>query len=301
MKNKTGNKVLLGTIATMLSALIYGLNPLMAVNAYNRGSNEIAFIAYSTILCVIVAFIVCKVMKQPIKPDKGSVPGLLLTGFFGAITTILLFTSYNYVDSGIATTLHFTYPTFVAIGSIFVLKEKLTKYKIAALAVSLIGIFFAADFIHSGSANILGILIALISGMTYAGFILSMDKSGAKNLHFMRMCLYMSVIKLVMTFAYGAVVGKLAVSLDPVMWIITVVFALLVAIGATVLFQLGVRDAGASNAAIFSMFEPVTSIVVGFMLMGEQFAIIKMVGCVLILFGIVLTIMDGAKASEKEK
>lgn len=301
MKNKAEKRVLFGTIATMLSALIYGFNPLLAVNAYNRGSNEIAFIVYSAVVCLVVSIVILKVMKQPIKPDKGSIPGLLLTGFFGTVTTILLFTAYNYVDSGIATTMHFTYPTFVAIGSIFVLKEKLTKYKIAALLVSLVGIFFAADFIHSGSANLLGILIALISGMTYAGFILSMDKTGAKNLHFMRMCLYMTVIRLVMTFVYGAVVGKLAVSFDPTMWIITVVFALLVSIGATVLFQLGVRNAGASNAAIFSMFEPVTSIIVGFALMGEQFALIKMLGCVLILFGIVLTIMDGAKASEKEK
>ena len=283
----------IGILSAALSALIFGFNPLIAKNAYAGGSNEMAFIFYSTAIAIPVLIVVLLILKLPLLPDKRQLPALFATGVFGAVTTMLLFASYNFVATGIATTLHFTYPTFVAVGSIFVLKQKLTKGKVMALVLSLGGIYLAADF--TGGVDARGILLALISGMTYASYILCMDKTGLKDINFLQICLWLSVVKLIITGGYGMAAGQLNVHMNGIAWIMTLLLALLASIGAMSLFQIGVRYSGASNAAIFSMLEPVTSLVVGFFFMNEHMTALKWLGCVLILSGIVMTVLDDRK------
>lgn len=284
----------IGTASAMLSAIIFGFNPLMAQSAYRGGSNDIAFIFYSTVIALPVLAVMMKMLRIPFLPEKKQIKGILATGLFGAVTTMLLFCAYNYVATGIATTLHFTYPTFVAIGSVLILSQKLTKGKVGALLLSLCGIALAADF--SGSANMLGIVLALTSGLTYALYILLMDKTGLKYMHFIRACFYFAFIKAVVSGIYGGVSGKLVIRMNGMAVGMTVLLGLLATIGAVVLFQIGVRYAGPSNAAIFSMLEPVTSLIVGFLFMNESMAPAKIAGCLLILSGIVLTVGEERKA-----
>lgn len=283
----------IGILSAALSALIFGFNPLIAKSAYAGGTNDVAFIFYSTAIAVPVLIVVLLILKLPLLPDRRQLMPILVTGIFGALTTMLLFASYNFVATGIATTLHFTYPTFVAVGSIFVLKQKLTKGKVMALVLSLGGIYLAADF--TGGVDAKGILLALISGMTYASYILCMDKTGLKDINFLQICLWLSVVKLIITGGYGMAAGQLNVHMNGTAWIMTLLLALLAGIGAMSLFQIGVRYSGASNAAIFSMLEPVTSLIVGFFFMNEQMTALKWLGCVLILLGIVMTVLDEKK------
>ena len=282
----------LGIGSAMASALIFGFNPLFVKIASSGGCNDIAFIFYSTIVSIIILMVLMWRLHIPLLPEKKKIMPILITGLFASITTILLFSSYSFVASGIATTLHFTYPTFVAVGGIFVLRERLTKGKVAALIISLAGIYLAADF--AGMTSLTGIMLALCSGMTYAGYILAMDKTGVKNMNFIQLSFYMVVIKMVMSGIYGVCTGTLNAHMNTSAWTITVVYSIL-NIAAMVLFQVGVRYSGSSNAAIFSMFEPVTSLIVGFVIMHEAMTLLKWLGCGLILSGIVVTVIEERK------
>ena len=63
---------------------------------------------------------------------------ILSTGF--SLTPILLFSSYNYISSGSATTIHFSYPVLVILASVFIFKEKATWTKIASVVFCVIGL-----------------------------------------------------------------------------------------------------------------------------------------------------------------
>ncbi|MCI6019633.1 MAG: DMT family transporter, partial [Clostridiales bacterium] len=120
-------------------------------------------------------------------------------------------------------------------------------------------------------------------------------KTGLKDINFLQICLWLSVVKLIITGGYGMAAGQLNVHMNGTAWIMTLLLALLAGIGAMSLFQIGVRYSGASNAAIFSMLEPVTSLIVGFFFMNEHMTALKWLGCVLILLGIVMTVLDEKK------
>lgn len=289
----SGKIMWLGICSAMASALIFGFNPLFVISAAKGGCNDIAFIFYSTIIAIPILMIMMRRLHIPFLPEKKQIPGIIVTGLFASITTVLLFVSYSFAATGIATTMHFTYPTFVAIGGIFVLRQHLTKGKAAALIISLAGIYFAADF--GGAVGATGIILALCSGLTYASYILTLDKTDLKNMNFIQMCFYMVVVKAVFTAVYGIGTNTLSVNMNASAWCVMSVYSVF-NIAAMILFQVGVRYSGASNAAIFSMFEPVTSLIVGFVIMNETMTGLKWLGCGLILAGIVVTVME-----EREK
>ncbi len=275
-----------GPVCAMASAAIYGLNPLIAKNAYAGGSNETSLTCFASLLIVPILAVVMLFLRLPLFPARRLVKATLIAGALNALTTLLLFGSYNYTDTGIATAVHFTYPALTALGAVLFYRQKLTVRKLAAILVSLTGIVLAADF--SGSANVTGILMAFISGMAYAGFILLMDHSGLKRENYFAVCLHMSVIKGVICLIFGLLFGKLALHVTATAWGFTAVLGITSGVIASILFQLGVRFSGGCSAALFSMLEPVTSLAVGFMFMGETMTVMKILGCLMILAGIFL-------------
>ena len=54
------------------------------------------------------------------------------------------------------------------------------------------------------------------------------------------------------------------------------------------LFQLGITLIGASTTAILSTLEPITSVVLGVIILSEQISAVKLAGCALIFAGVVL-------------
>ena len=72
---------------------------------------------------------------------------------------------------------------------------------------------------------------------------------------------------------------------------------MLTSVGAVTLFQLGVLYVGPSTSAILSTFEPITSIVCGVLILGESLSLLKIIGCVLILSGVILITLSESKKS----
>lgn len=290
MEKKMDQRRVFGTGCSMLSAVIYGFNPLMVFFVCSNGGSTMTFLFYSALLSLPLLFGMIRFQKVFLRPAKGQGKALFLLGFFGVITSLLLYTSYNYISSGIATTLHFVYPTFVMIGSVLVLRQKITKGKLLALSLSLAGIVLAADL--TGEFRPLGMVLALSSGLTYACYIIWMDKTGLKDEDCWKICFYIALMKALVPLIMGLPTGELLVHMNIRAWGALLFVAAFQIVLGNVLFQEGVRHVGASYAAIFSLFEPVTSLIVGFCLMGEDMTVLKLMGCVAILAGIIVITLE---------
>lgn len=281
---------MIGAGGAMLSALIYGFNALFATYAYEGGSNPIAFTFYSSVFSVLAFGGLMIWKKIPFLPQKELLPWLLLDGLFGGLTTLLLFSAFDLISTGIATVLHFTYPVYVAILGIWILNKKLTIGKGIALALSLAGVALTSDL--SGQGAGLGILLALLSGFTYAGYVLVMEKTGLQKADYIWFGFYMLLIRMMLTLFYGSFTGGLWVSLTSFAWMMTGAHALLSGVAANILFQFGVRYTGGGTASLFSMLEPMTCVIVGVVLLGETMNPLKLLGCILIMMGILVVIRD---------
>lgn len=109
------------------------------------------------------------------KVEKKELKHIFILSLIGvALTTALLYSSYSYIGVGVATTLHFMYPIFVALACRFIFNEKLGKRKVLSLVMAFLGVALFMDM--KSSNNLLGALMALISGLTYAFYIVYLEK-----------------------------------------------------------------------------------------------------------------------------
>jgi drug/metabolite transporter (DMT)-like permease len=81
-----------------------------------------------------------------------------------------------------------------------------------------------------------------------------------------------------------------------------VIFALLVNVGAVVLFQCGTFLIGGQKASVLSTFEPITSLLVGLTVFHESVTVLSVVGAALVLSASVLiALQDRPKKGSGEE
>lgn len=239
MERKKLKKKGIGSACAILSATLFGFNAYCATNAYAGGSNPIAFTFYASVICIVLTILIACVCHIRIIPKKEECGWLILIGTLGGVTTLLLFTAFTYIASGIATILHFTYPVYVAIGSVWLLNKKMTKGKTIALVLSVLGVVFISDL--SGDKAGTGILLALLSGLTYAGYVIFLEKTHFDRENCLFICFNMTLVRLVLTFVYGVLGRQIFVTQTAAAWGYTAIQASLSLLLATMLFQIGVK------------------------------------------------------------
>ena len=183
------------------------------------------------------------------------------------MTPLTLFASYSYISSGMATTVHFIYPVFVFILCFLFFKERINREKWIGLILCLLGI--TMFFTSSCRAHLMGIILALTSGLSYALYMIYYDKSGLREVEPFKVTLYLSIISSGIMFIYNIYMGSMVVNVGINIWFLITVFSILVSICAVVLFQNGIKEIGTQKSAILGTFEPITSIIIGIIFFHE--------------------------------
>ena len=274
-----------GICYTVLSALIFGFTPLMVKIAYAGGANGITMTFLRGLLALpVLALLARRQTGLALAPEFRR--KILILGAASAATTIFLYWSYSFIPVGAATSLHFVYPLLVNLCCRVVFRERLGRMKNFALILGTLGVAFFADTASMTGAA--GIAMALASGFFYAFYLVYLSVSGLNRMGYFCLAFYLGLISAAASGMFGWATGQLRFHLTPAAWLIAVVVSLLTAVGATVLFQRGVCLAGSGNASVLSTFEPVTSVVLGALLLKETMTPAKWIGCILILTSVVL-------------
>lgn len=272
----------------IVSAFIYGVSPILAKVTYEGGANGITLTFLRASLCVPLLYVMMKADKKSLRLTKTELKRVIILSVFGgAFPMILLYMSYSYISAGLATTLHFIYPLIIVIASSFLFRERMTKIKLAAVILVTIGVFLFVDI--SKASNIKGIILALLSGIFYSFYVIYIEKSGLDSMDYLKLTFYYLVIMSVSTLIFGLCVHGISFDMSPKAWAYSVLISFLVTILAVPLFQIGVRNEGASTAGILSTFEPITSIALGAMFLGEIVGVWQLIGGCMILTGVVMT------------
>ena len=291
------NNKVKGMALTIASALLFGVTPVLASLTYDIGSNANTLTFYRNLLVVPVAAVVMLVKKISFRVTGKELLLLLTVGvLFRATTTFMLYDSYQYVGIGTATTLHFLYPVCTALICRFLFREKLGWGKVAALCIATAGITFFCDF--SESIRPMGVILAVTSAVTYGCYMTGMDKTALKDMDPIKVVFYMGISNAAAMLALGAPQGKIVFALPPLAMLYTFIIAVCTSFAAVALLQMGIRELGAPTAAIFSMFEPIASVSVGWIFLHEAMPANKVLGCIVILTTVtVIAVIDRKKST----
>ena len=290
-----------GILYAVLSAAIFGTSPVFFKTIAANGINTTTHVVVRSLITMLLTAILAAANKQPILLKGRLLRDALLAFVAGqGLTAILLNSSYAYLPAGMATSLHFVYPSVVMLVCVLLFRERVNALKLAALALSMAAVVLMTG--RNASGQLAGIVLAAGSGCSYAFYILFLDRTALKDLP-------------VWTFAFwgsfgcviaGTVLGISTHSLDlsgatVKSFSLMLVMVPLQSVLAVRLFQLGVRYTGSTAAALLSTLEPVTSTILGIVLLKESVGAWKLVGCAAIVLSIVLVALGSARQEEPKQ
>lgn len=292
-------RIVKGYLFAVLSAVIYGLMPLMSKYIYSDGVNAVTlvFLRNFFALPALAAAAFCKnrTFRIPLKV----LPEITLISFFGCcLTPILLFSSYNYMATGTATVFHFAYPSLVVLTSIIFFKKKVPFGTIISVILCFIGI--ALFYNPSETFSLTGSALALSSAVTFAGYVTMLSNRKHSTPTGLLLSFYIAAISSAVTFAICIFTDTLAFPDSLNGWILCAVFAFMVTALAVVFFQQSTVLIGGEKTSILSTLEPITSIIAGFLFFHEPVTINIVIGSFLVVGASILTAAADMKKKNKQ-
>ena len=274
-----------GIIYVLISALIYGFTPVLCSMTYDMGNTPLTLTFFRSFFVLPVLAILMKKDHISMKISRIELGKVFVIALFGAVfTTLLLYSSYQYIAVGTATTLHFLYPLFVTLICHFIYRDSMRKTQIIALVISLIGVGF---FINLNDLSaIQGIIMALISGFTFSIYLVGIEKFGVSDMHSYKLSFYIAMWVCICLIIVNVFTGQFNFNQPLLSYGLMVIVAILAQFVAVVMLKEGIAIIGSSLASMFSMAEPVSSVIFGAIFLSESITIMQIIGCVMIMIGV---------------
>lgn len=280
-----------GYIAGIAAAVAYGTNPLGALFLYREGFNPTSVIFYRFLFAVAILGCILLIQKTPFKLTKRDFKVLISLGVLFAASALSLYTSFKHLDSGIASTILFSYPVMVAVIMAVFFKEKTSKLMIVSIILSLIGIIMLYDGDGGAKMSVWGIVLVLISSLTYAVYIVIVNQLKIDMPPF-KMTFYIMLVAALTIAIYSFIVPDSHIIAIPNLrafgWVC--MLAVVPTIIAMTLLNIGVQYAGSTPTAIMGAMEPVTAVIISVFVFDGVFSMRFLFGIVLILSAVLLII-----------
>lgn len=268
---KLSKNAIIGYPAGIITGIAYGLNPLFAMPLINKGAavESILFSRYAFAVLILGIFLWAGRQSFRISLKQAGV--LIVLGLLYAASSLFLFESYNYIASGLATTLVFLYPVLVAVIMVFL--GVVPSWPVwLAITATFGGVIIMTQGGGGEHVDPVGVVLSLCSASVYAIFIVVINRSKAiadisnSLLTFYALMVGTLVFLGKMAFSDAAVTAGLE---DAVSWLNIVGLAIMSTIVSTATLAIATRNIGATKASVLGVFEPVTAILIGTLVFGE--------------------------------
>lgn len=215
---------------------------------------------------------------------------LILLGMLHTFTVFTYFLCIKYTTISIAILLLYTSPMYVTIFSPIFLHEKITKYGIIALILSLIGVLLIVDPITLTSkmqfetTKIIGIVAGIISGICSAGVIITIRY--LRNDYDPTAQRFWSIVIAIIILSYAAFNTNLSIIVQNIE--ILVMFGFISTAVASILYIKGIAQLSAQTGSILSLIEPVSVLFLDHFLLKTPLIYTTLIGCIFILISAVI-------------
>ncbi len=282
-----------GYIAGATASCSYGLNPLMAVPLFAMGMTSYSMLFYRYIFAVVILGILMIISGKNLRLKRKFIPQMLLYGLLFSCSSLLLFESYRYIDVGIASTLLFMYPVIVSLINRLFFKEYLSAITIISILLALGGVslLYFGGGEDGGTLNFTGVLYVVASSLSYAIYMVAVNRSSIKELPSSTLTFYSIFFGLILYVILIAKDGG-AYPLDNLTaWACVIGLALFPTILSILTMAVAIHDIGSTATAILGALEPLTGLLIGVAVFNERLTVLTAVGIVMILAAVMLLIL----------
>jgi len=270
---------LAGALAISFSAIFFGLSGVDPLTG--------AFFRMAYALPVLVVIWLTVRQRDQRTPQKRMLA--FGSGFLLAVDMVAWHNAIGHIGAGLATLIANSQVVFVAIAAWLILDERPSRRIIIAIPVVLIGVAMVSGLGRGdafGSNPLLGTLLALVSAMFYAGFILVFRASNNIQAPPAGPLMEATAGGMVTMLILGAVTGGIdfAPTWPAHGWLI--VLALGAQVGGWLLIGFALPRLPAAETATIILVQPVLTMVWGALIFDERPSTIQLTGAALVLAGV---------------
>jgi DME family drug/metabolite transporter len=290
-----------GLLLVMFSAMMWGTVGVTTKALYGlAATNPLSIGFFRLALAVPALFLGCGLLlgRRTFQVTRRDLIVMMLIGAVTALYQVCYFGAIARVGVAVAVLITLcTAPVIVAVLSAFLTKERLTGRVLLALGCALAGTAMLIEIQPGsgiqGSVLFSGVLLALGSAFGYAVIAIASRALAGR---------YHPLQPIAIGFSFGAVVllvfalpTGLVMDYPPLGWSLLLYLGLAPTALAYGLFLAGMRTTPATVASIATLLKPLTSTVLAWLLFGERFSRLGLVGVVLL--GLAMVVLYGNRES----
>ncbi len=279
-----------GYLCGIGAAVCYGTNPLGALYLYEDGINANSVLFYRFALAVVMLGMLMAARRKSLKVSRRELSLLCALGVVFSTSSITLYFSFCFMDAGIASTLLFVYPVMVAVIMALMFKERLPAVSVFAIMLALSGIAMLYHGDGGATLSTRGVMLVMFSSLSYAVYIVVVNKSPLR-MSSMKLTFYVLFFGMLTVLTNSFITGlHIQMLTTPRMWSCAFMLALLPTVFSLVLMTISVHETGSTPTAVMGALEPLTAVVIGVAVFGEQLTPRLAAGIVLILTAVIMII-----------
>ena len=204
---------------------LFGLVPILQKLTYSCGGSGPLTIVWSSVFALLPLALLAKMQGVSLRVDRKTLGKLSVLAIGATGTALFLYSSYSYIPVGMATTLHFVYPALITLGLRLFFRQHFTRRNILALILTLLGVLFMG-LTSDLATSFRGMLLALISGVFWAFYIVYMEKSGLNGIPTTVVTFYSSLANIPVLGLFCAATGALKLYTAAWAWGVIILVAL---------------------------------------------------------------------------
>lgn len=284
-----------GYLLAAIAAAAYGTNPVFAIPLYEHGMNPNSVLLFRYLIGLPILACIMKARNISFAIRKEEILKVVILGFLMAISSLTLFESYKFMNSGIASTLLFVYPIMVAVLMIFLFHERFKISVGLCLIIMSFGLFLLMNPQGEESLSLIGILLVMVSAGTYAIYIIFVNVS--KTIREIPTTKLLFYVLSAGTFFYVCLIPcgfELTLPEQNLDWLSLTALAIIPTVLSLACTTRAIQLIGSTPTAIFGALEPVSAVILSVVVLGQSLTTRDLLGGLLIIIATTIVVADNS-------
>ncbi len=274
-----------GLLILLVAATAFSTLAIFMKVAFGAGVNLTSLLAFrflfSALLCFLTLAATGKSLMLP-SCERWRILGL--GGVIHVAVSIFYAIAVQLLPASLTGLIFYLYPAMVTGLAVIAGQEKMNRLKLTALVVCFIGLLQVMG-VSLGVVSTIGLLFGVAAAFVQACHVL-LSHAIVANLSPLLTVGWSALVTSTVFMVYGGISGELQLSLTLTAWCAVLGTAFFANFIGIVLFFVGMRRVGPSDASIIMNLEPVLTVILSVLLLGESFGWAQAAGGAIILGGL---------------
>lgn len=288
------DKQTLGLINGIISGISFGLIPLFSIPVIAAGMGNVSILVYRFLFGSLAMLGMLLLKKTDLRVSLSELCRIAILSLFYIGTALATLECYHYLSSGIATALVYTDPIWCAIIGLIFLGDRFSLKLTSSCLFATLGVMMMTGvFTEDGTFSALGLFWGLLSGLSYALYLIFVPRLRLKRIPSLKLTFYVFFIGMLILAAYAILKeGNIEIVTNPTCWTNLILLGLIPTALSNICVTMSLRLVDSTIVAILGAFEPLTAMVIGIVILGDSWSIMSLGGTFLILLAVaMLTIL----------